>query len=262
MTEEKDGKPEVLTQNMVWAVAGRVNELLEHYALAVPEAKKVSSDTGRAIAKRISVNGAKNYTKVRSLPFFLAAEIRTYLERIRIYPFVVKYREVLKPSSMDMNAAWQLHSHSLRQSECYVIQERGTDILEFAHLVAVDLGLGTKSRAKNFEKRFKKEFEVRLRDRHRVVHAHERPSLTTRVTDMMVGADKENPDDMAKQLMKVMFDVSRRLPGMPTDDPDKAIKRMFAVREEYPKIAEREAVQMMDIFYEELVQTIVAPNRK
>jgi hypothetical protein len=262
MTEEKNGTPEVLTQDMVWAVAGNVNELLEHYAQAVPEAKKVSKDTGEAIAKRISVNGAKKFTTVRSLPFFFASELLTYLQRIQIYPFVAKYREVLKPNSADMNAAWQLHSHSLRQSECYVIQERGTDILEFAHLVATDLGVGTKSRAKTFEKRFKKEFAIRLRDRHRVVHAHEKPSLTTRVTDMMVAANKTNPDEMNKQLMTTMFNVSQLLPGMPTDDPAEALKRMFDVREEYPKIAEREAVQMMDIFYEELVQTTAPQNKR
>ncbi|NSL20193.1 hypothetical protein [Agrobacterium tumefaciens] len=261
MTEENDGKPEVLTQDMVWAVAGQVNELLEHYAQAVPEAKKVSSDTEKAIAKRLSVNGAKKFTTVRSLPFFFASELLTYLQRIQIYPFVAKYREVVKPSSADMNAAWQLHSHSLRQSECYVIQERGTDMLEFAHSVATDLGLGTKSRAKIFENRFKKHFATRLRDRHRVVHAHEKPSLTTRVTDLMVAADKKNPDEMNKQLMTMMFNVSQLLPGLPTDDPAEAIKRMFAMREEYPKIAEREAVEMMDIFYDELVQTISPPNK-
>ncbi|WP_430250783.1 hypothetical protein [Neorhizobium sp. DAR64860/K0K1] len=78
---------------------------------------------------------------------------------------------------------------------------------------------------------------------------------------MMVGADKDNSEEMTKQLMKVMFNVSQRLPGTPTDDPKEALKRMFAAREEYPKIAEREAVQMMDIFYEELVQTISPPNK-
>ncbi|MCK4207516.1 hypothetical protein J3U99_22420 [Brucella pituitosa] len=75
---------------------------------------------------------------------------------------------------------------------------------------------------------------------------------------MMVSADKNNLDEMNKQLMTTIFNVSQLLPGMPTDDPAEAIKCMFAVRKEYPKIADREALEMKDIFYEELHATIIA----
>jgi hypothetical protein len=40
-----------------------------------------------------------------------------------------------------MVAAWLLHSHSLRQGELYIIQERSVELLRFFRDVATNLGL-------------------------------------------------------------------------------------------------------------------------
>lgn len=62
--------------------------------------------------------------------------------------------------------------------------------------------------AKKLQARFKKEFERNLRERHRIVHAHERPPLGSR----MVGVHPEDLD--YPDFAKVYVDTVNLLAGM------------------------------------------------
>ncbi|MCQ1572099.1 hypothetical protein NFO65_15305 [Neorhizobium galegae] len=253
---QKEDDPKLVTKEAVQAISLWSKGVLEKYAANIPEAQLVSSATRKSVAKRLSENGAKKFTTIRSLPLLVSSEVLSYCERIRIYPFITQYRVELNKGSPEMIAAWQLHSHSLRQNELYVIHERGGDILDFAHYVATDLGLGSENRAKEFEKRFKKQFDWRLRDRHRVVHAHERPSMTSRLADLMIATDDSTKEDLKDYLMGLLANLSELLPGEKTDDPKEKMRRLLSVRDVYVKAAEEEATQMIEMFVDEMQKTI------
>ncbi|CDZ54398.1 hypothetical protein [Neorhizobium galegae] len=247
----------IVTKETVQALSMWTQDALDKRVALIDGSREVSAPTAKAISRRLSENGAKTFTTVRSLPFLLSNEVLTYCERIRIYPFTARYREALKATSPDMNAAWQLHSNSLRQSEVYVIQERGKKLLGFAHQIAVELDIGTPARFMKFDARFNKKFERRLRDRHRVVHAHEKPSLTSRVTDMMITSDDTTSEDVQNHLMSLIFKMADMLPGEKTDDRQEIMKRLLDVPNMYAKIADEEAFDMINIFFEELKATLV-----
>ncbi|MDR6513361.1 hypothetical protein J2792_004255 [Novosphingobium capsulatum] len=107
-----------------------------------------------------------------------------------------------------MRAAFVMHTHILRGSEIYVIMERCEDWLKFFYELASDLDLGPTQVVKKLQTRFKKEFERHLRERHRIVHAHERPSLVSR----MVGVPPEDLDH--PDFAKVYVDTVSMLAGL------------------------------------------------
>ena len=82
------------------------------------------------------------------------------------------------------------HTYTLRSYEIYTVLERATQTLKFGHEVAKAINLPSVLNDKKYEKHMKKEFEHRLRERHRIVHAHERPSLVSRITSLAPEAFK------------------------------------------------------------------------
>lgn len=173
----------------------------------------ISDETKKDILKRVSPKAAAEFSIVENLPQLVSWEIDTLGERIRLYPFTALYREVINLASKDMVAAWLLHSHSLRQSELYIIQERGAELLRFLKVVSRDFGLAAPDQSKTFEKAFRKRFERRLRERHRLVHAHERPSLTSRVIDFGVAAQESDRDIVESTLADLFMKIVTLLPG-------------------------------------------------
>ncbi|MGO4524942.1 hypothetical protein AB4097_08765 [Microvirga sp. 2MCAF35] len=133
--------------------------------------------------KRLTPKNVTTYSTPEKLPFLIYTEIESLGDRIRLYLFTARYRELINSGPREMSMAWQMHSHShsLRQGELYIIQERGVELIRFLHDVASGLGVTTVDRSNSFRKAFKKRFDRRLRERHRLVYAHERPSLTSRV---------------------------------------------------------------------------------
>lgn len=254
---QREDELKSVTKEVVQSIASWSLDVLQKHAENVPADKPVSAATAKFVARRLSAKGAEKYTTVKTLPQLVSVEVSTFCERIRVYPFVTRYREAINKASPEMIAAWQLHSHSLRQNELYVLHERGEEILEFAHLVAAELGLGTENRARKFQKRFNRRFEWRLRDRHRVVHAKERPSMTSRVADMIVTSEditKDKMQEYAFDLLMRMYDI---LPGEKATDPRERINQLLALRETHVQGAEGEALQMIEIFVEELSKTII-----
>lgn len=257
-----DQHPRSVTKEDAQAISMWCQHVLENHAAELPDSHLASPKTVSAVQKRLSENGAKKFTTIRSLPLLLASEVLSWCERVRIYPFTAKYRVQVNDGSPEMVAAWQLHSHSLRQNEVYVLQERGRDIINFAHLVATDLGLGTQNRAVKFEQRFKTQFSWRLRDRHRVVHAHERPSLTSRLADMMVATDESTKTVFQDYIVGLLTDIAETLPGDQADKPKQKLERLYSLRDIYEKGAEEEAALMIEIFVEELQKTISPAGRR
>ncbi|MBY5545984.1 hypothetical protein HFO61_03855 [Rhizobium leguminosarum] len=246
----------LVTKEAVKAISAWAFETLQGHALRVPEEQAISTATSDAIGKLISEAGTKRFQTIRSLPTLVSWEVSTYCERVRIYPFVTKYREAILGNSSEMIAAWQLHSHSLRQNELYVLQERGTKILDFVHLVTKDLGLNTENRARKFQQKFASQFKSRLRDRHRVVHAHEKPSMMSRVADLVITADDITKKEMHDYALDLIFRMAELLPG-DEDDPSEKVRALLNARQLHVSGAEEEASQMMQLFFENMENAIV-----
>jgi len=219
----------------------------------------ISDETKKAIAKRVSPKAAEKFSIAENLPKLVALEFETLGDRIRLYPFTARYREVIDLSSKDMVAAWLLHGHSLRQSELYIIQERGADLLKFLQSVSQDFGLVASDQSKSFERSFKKCFERRLRERHRLVHAHERPSLTSRVIDFGVSVQETDRDLVESTLADLFIKLARLLPGDPPEDGNELMQRINKLRDAYPILAYREAADMFEMLALGVADTLGTP---
>lgn len=179
--------------NQVNQVSNGIRQSLERHISLMTTIPTLSDETRKHIKKRVPSGQLQNYLTVEKAVALLALEISDLGTRISHYQHIERYREHFKASDKAMRAAFVMHTHILRGSEIYVIMERCEDWLKFLYALASDLDLGPTQVAKKLQTRFKKEFERHLRERHRIVHAHERPSLVSRVVGTPPG-DLEHPD--------------------------------------------------------------------
>lgn len=172
-----------LDRAAVKALSGYAEGRLRESLSQLGNAPTISVRTREGVVKRLTPKNVTTYSTPEKLPFLIYTEIESLGDRIRLYLFTARYRELINSGPREMSMAWQMHSHShsLRQGELYIIQERGVELIRFLHDVASGLGVTTVDRSNSFRKAFKKRFDRRLRERHRLVYAHERPSLTSRV---------------------------------------------------------------------------------
>lgn len=256
MNEQLD----ILNKEYIFSYVQYIETIFNFYVEDISDDVLVSPLTKKSISKRVSENGAKKFTHVKSLPSLVKFELAPYLERIRIYPYITKYREPIKDISKndkDMFVAWQLHSQSLRQNELYVIQERGVDIIEFIHLSAKDMGVCTEDQSKVFEKEFKKTFNNRLRDRHRVVHAHERPSLTSRIIDTALIMGAHTTSEERKYFLDTALQLTENLPPDMLDGVKNFHDLHNKVANYYVALAEQEAKSILHLFFSAMMKTLL-----
>lgn len=218
--------------------------------------KEISEDTKKAVDKRLSEKGAANFQTVGTLPQLVWNEVHLFCERIRFYPYTARYREIIQSGPAELNQAWQIHSDSLRHGEVYIIHERGTDLLRFMYMVSRDVGIPAVDRSKNYNKRFSKRFDTRLRERHRTVHVHERPSGAGRLTNLMIASNGLDAGEIRTMMMDLLLRLAKKLPGEPTTDPEELARRTVSLTEKYRQFAEEEAFDMIDIFVQEFLQTV------
>jgi len=246
-------------KELVCGLAAYTEERLRERIANSSGPPNISAETKKGVTKRVTPKNVAEFSTAEKLPTLISIEIQTLGDRIRLYPFTARYRDAINLASRDMMGAWMLHSYSLRQGELYIIQERGVELLKFLRDVAMDLGLPAADRSKSFEKAFKKRFERRLRERHRLIHAHERPSLTSRVIDFGVAAEEKDKDLVAETLGNLIAQIAQLLPGEATDDPQELQRRIFALRDSYATIADREASDIFEMFATEISKTLGVP---
>lgn len=133
---------------------------------------------------------------------------------IRYLQYVERYRFYAQDFPVEMFMALRTHSYALRASEIYVIQERGTDTLRFANLVLRDLGLEAKDMSKRFSKLVATKFKHRLRERHRIVHNHEAPSMATRMLQMdRYMRDRKSVESHVRMVADLLSNTPVELPA-------------------------------------------------
>ncbi|MBB3138113.1 hypothetical protein FHS26_005891 [Rhizobium pisi] len=215
-----------------------------------------SDETKKLLLKRVSPKNALNFDSLERYWVVLLDELSQILDRILAYPYVVQYRKVLKSAPRELLMAWQIHSQSLRSGELYIVQDRTCEFLKFLSHVGRDCGITISDQTKTFEKAFKKTFERRLRERHRVVHAHERPSWESRIISLS-GQTSPLPEDAIKALLMETFEKTmptlQRVSSQLGKEPPMSVAAVEKIHEEG---AVKEARLMLDLVAKALLSTI------
>lgn len=163
------------------AVATALGVTLERALSAFSSPPLLSKSTRKHIAKRVPQKTLAKYQTPGNAIILLQLEIVDLGLRISRYQYIERYRETFQAPSAEIKLSFVMHTHILRGSEIYVIMERCASLLEFLYDVSVDLSLNPTKASKSLEARFKKGFGRHLRERHRIVHGHERPTLVSRM---------------------------------------------------------------------------------
>jgi hypothetical protein len=171
-------------------------------SLKESEPVALSQPLSEQIRRRVPPSYLTKYLQLDRGIAICTNELDLIATRIRQYPMIRSYPNYFSSKDKSVYAAFLTHLHSLRANELYLIQERGAQLLRFAYLLTQNLGMQSVDRSKAFEKAFRKEFGWRLRERHRLTHAHERPSLMTRFLDVIASnATKEQMENVLTDLM-------------------------------------------------------------
>jgi hypothetical protein len=222
--------------------------------------KPASVTCKKLVSKRIPPSMIAQFECLDGYHLLVYDEIMSVMDRIIVYPTIAKYRKHLLHAPREVLRAWQFHSHSLRVSELYIIQDRTVALLEFVNVVAIETGIPATDCRKSFESSFKKVFGQRLRERHRLTHAHERPSLTSRVIELS-SVKWVGETEMAKDLLIELLDMLIPLYVEASHAAGhKPPANLSDIEEQYESIAILEARQMLKIIEEVLYDTIRVPK--
>ena len=180
-------------------------------AMDVPPA--LSAHTIRHIQKRVLPRLVEDFSLPERAIGLLSMDIEDLGLRIYRYRYIERYQEAISFDDPEMGAAFASHIHNLRGSEIYVIQERGADVLSFLHGLTSDFGVSAGDQKAAFKKAFKKQFSRHLRERHRIVHAHERLSLASRMISLspLDGADPKVADVFIDVVAQLLPRISERI---------------------------------------------------
>jgi hypothetical protein len=250
-------------QSLSEVLADQINQVsngvqlsLNRHIRLMPSAPTLSTTTKAQITKRVPPKQLQKYLTLEMAISLLALEIVDLGTRISHYQHIERYRDHFTAPNTEVRAAFVMHTHILRGSEIYVIMERCKDCLDFFYELACDLDLGGTKMSRKMETCFKKEFERHLRERHRIVHAHERPSLVSR----MVGIP---PEDIQNPIFAKTFeDTIGTLAGLlhskigdeiEGKSPDEAWKAINDLR---LKAVDEECFKMWSIFLDHINRLI------
>jgi hypothetical protein len=225
------------------AIQDLSDELMRRLEIGTAPAA-LSSGLIKEIQKKVPPKSVAIFSDPPKLSTLVRLEYIGMGERIYLYPYIARYRELFKNPPPGAIGAWAMHMHTLRQAELYVILERSTVLLKFLHMAAVEFGLTPTDQTKAFEKAFKKRFDRRLRERHRLTHAHERPSLTSRVIDLvsMPPAEEDKPA-IAEALASTLINMASLLPAGPPETAEVMLQAFQDVITQYGAMADREAME-------------------
>lgn len=235
----------LLSPDVIDGLANLIQHAIKTAARATP-GKPASDELKKLIAKRVPPKTLARYDTLDDYHIVAWDEAMAILERIFAYPYTVQYRKHLKGVPLDVGAAWQIHSHSLRGNELYIVQDRTEAFLGFLHVLAGECGLTTTDQTKAFENKFKKAFKRRLLQRHEVTHAHMRPSLVSRIINLNSAMARATPDE--KEPMVTQFiEATAPVLGMLQELTGKNLT-VAEVEQMHEAGAEREAQVMLDLF--------------
>jgi hypothetical protein len=170
------------------------------------EPPALSQPLREQIKRRVPPGSLAKYLRLDRAIALCTNELELIATRIRQYPMIEIYPNYFSAKDRSVYAAFLTHLHSLRANDLYLIQERGVQLMRFTYFLTQNLGMQSVDQSRTFEKSFKKEFGWRLRERHRLTHVHERPSLMTRLLDVM--SSNINKEQMKDVLVDLVIKLS------------------------------------------------------
>jgi hypothetical protein len=249
---------EILT-DQINMVSNGIDASLKEHLVIMPTAPVLSESTKNLIAKRVGSKSRARYLNPEGAISLLSIEVIDLGTRISRYQYIERYREHFKSPNPEVGTAFVMHTHILRGSEIYVIMERCGSFLDFLYDLAVDFDLNPKNKlGKDLEKQFKKCFERHLRERHRIVHAHERPSFISRITAIAPEPEGEHRNMIEKVFIDAfsqMFEAITKLAPhlVDTKTGEEAIKN---INDHRLKAVDGECFEMWSILLGSINKTI------
>lgn len=156
-----------------------------HLRSLVPKDLKAFGDRVNSTVDAMVAPSARELYRDPSAIIGLATfEVGNIGLKIRRYQFIERYKFFADLPDADMGMAFGEHMYAVRNAELYTILERGEAVVRFGAALAADLGVGDQKAATVYSKQYRAEFEHRLRECHRMTHAHERPSLVSRILQL------------------------------------------------------------------------------
>lgn len=248
-----------LDVSLAQALAARVSDIINAATKGSP-GLPASTESKKLIARRVPPSWLSKYEVMDEYGFVVWDEAMTILDRILVYPFTASYRKHLLGAPKEVVGAWQFHSHSLRIGELYIVLDRTLALLEFLIVVAKDCGVPVVDYRKIFEKRFKKTFDRRLRERHRLTHAHERPSMISRIIDLSGGKWTGDKEESTRQLMDLINTALPKLIEASEAAGHIPLNTLEDVAALHELGAQQEARHMLKLVGEALLATLSDPS--
>lgn len=221
---------------------------LEVHLAAMTVAPIMTPEVEAHVRNRVGPKSVDKYLSIEQSIALVAFEAADLGHRISQYRYIERYRDHFQPADAAMRIAFHTHIHVMRGNEIYVIMERCKAWLIFAHDLAAALGLEPTKMHKELITRFGKSFKRHLRERHKIVHAHERPSIISRFGNF-TAADLDDPKiaGEAWKIIETLFGGLMKAAGetdQPTAPTADVIKKLNDMR-----LAEvdRECVEMWTI---------------
>lgn len=237
--------PSGIGRKAIGAFSDEVMAYLSATIRSLPSEPARSAELTKQIIKRVPPSALKNYDSVIAAARLFEMEVADIGNRAANYQNIERYRYFFSTPDKDMHLSFLDHTYSLRSSELYVILERGSELLKFGAVLAENVGLDGVDNHRKFMAAFKKQFERRLRERHRMVHAHERPSLVSRLLALQDWSDPQvqiTLRNFAGKIMGLLKELQKDAPevGMPIEDRD-------TFRVGYLKAVDAEASAMWEL---------------
>ena len=252
-------KPSGLNKKDIRIFAENIRNFLQKHLQSKTDIPILSIQTKKHIKRQVPPKTLDFYLNCENAINLLALEIEDLGGRIFNYQYIERYQTFLMAPDKEMRQAFINHTHALRGNEIYTILERATVLLDFISNLASDIGLNSTNTSRKLKPLFDQTFKRHLRERHRMVHAHERPSLISR----MLSLPTENTKD--SDIVNLISNVMKKLFSAVSDNlgeiEGKNINSMGP--DEWKKIQlnglDREAMEMWNIF-SNLLNTSVSIN--
>lgn len=213
------------------------------------------------IDKMVAPSVRENYRDGAQIIQLALFECRTVVQRMRRYCFIERYKYFIDLPSSEMGIAFGEHCYALRGSEIYIIGEKSEQLLRFVKAIAEDIGLQPSKAPEDFKKKFSKEFVYRLRERHKITHAHERPSLVSRLLQLEKRSSDEEKALVKSFLVDALAMASsafKALEGSTSSDDQvtSPLSNPIQFQRDYLKRVDAEAETMWRIFSQYLIEAV------
>ncbi|MGO6938151.1 hypothetical protein [Rhizobium johnstonii] len=207
--------------------------------------EKPSPALQKMVRARVRLSDINEYLRQPSLSGLLCRDVLDLGNRIHDYQYIERYRFAFKGFSREMNVAFIRHTFHTRHNEVYLIKEKTVKALAYAVELGSHLGFEAQSQTRSFTDRFDEAMDFRLRERHRIAHSHEAPSLTGRALEIgTIATGSEESEAAIQEMLKIFKPLITTLKEL---SPDLFAGGDEKFTENYLREVDQEAAKMWSL---------------